>query len=72
MEWVTIDYNGTKIQAADFLNGAWVKEKDHTCAIFVPGWYVQEQRGDMDGPALRPRKHKAKEFALILRECQPS
>ena len=68
MEWVTIDYNGTKIQAADFLNGAWVKEKDHTCAIFVPGFYVQEQRGDMYGPAMGRIKTPKKRLAFWLEE----
>ena len=66
MEWITIDYNGTEIWAADFCNGVWVKEKDHTGKIFVPGYYVCEPTGDMDGPALRPRKTQGEEYEFRI------
>ena len=58
MEWTKIDYDGTEVKATDFLNGVLVKIGVvggwHT--VFVPGYYVQEMRGDMDGPSLWPRK----------------
>jgi hypothetical protein len=68
MEWTTIDYGGTTIRATDFLDGVLVDIFTTTGTIFCPGYYVQEQRGDMDGPALRARKQKVKEFAIRVVE----
>ncbi len=55
MNWTAIDWDGTNLWAIDFLDGVWVKGQDGIGAVFVPGYYVQEQHGDMDGPALRER-----------------
>jgi hypothetical protein len=68
MEWHTIDYNGTKVQAADFLDGVVVVIEHMDEPMYCPGWYVQEARGDMDGPALREREKETKEFAIRLVE----
>ena len=73
MNWQTIDYNGTKIRAVDFLSGVVVvMAHDPDCfegsMIFCPGYYVQERLGDMDGPALRPRKTKPQVFNLLAME----
>ena len=74
MDWVEIDYAGELIRATNFLDGILVRIPGQEGSELVawPGWYVQEQRGDMDGPALRKRKTKAKEFALVLREYKPN
>jgi hypothetical protein len=74
MEWTEIDYMGTKIWATDFLDGVLVRtirpsdtvEVVMTGCVGWRGWYVQEARGDMDGPALRKREEKEKEFAIRL------
>jgi hypothetical protein len=66
MEWTTIDHNGTMLMAKDFLNGVLVDI--NTQILFVPGYYVQEELGDMDGPALRPRKKRPQVFGIELRE----
>ena len=66
MEWTTIDYGGTGIMATDFLNGVLVDI--NTQILFVPGYYVQEAEGDMDGPALRPRRRRPQVFGIELRE----
>ena len=68
MEWTTIDYGGTEIQATDFLNGVFVDLYPNGSIIFIPGYYVQEQLGDMDGPALRERKTRAEEYEIIMRK----
>ena len=58
MEGTKIDYDGTEVKATDFLDGVIVDyaPKAANQPVFVPGYYVQEMRGDMDGPALWPRK----------------
>ena len=60
MDWETINYGGTEIEAIDFLDGVLVNAPGPRGGPWAitswPGWYVQEQRGDMDGPALRPRR----------------
>jgi len=66
MEWTTIDYGGTGIMATDFLNGVLVDI--NTQILFIPGYYVQEETGDMDGPALRQRKQPEQVFGIELRE----
>ena len=66
MEWTTIDYGGTGIRATDFLNGVLVNVSHDL--VFVPGYYVQERLGDMDGPALRPRKTQPQVFNLLAVE----
>ena len=73
MEWTTIDYCGTKIRAADFLNGVVVvMAHDPDCfegsMIFCPGYYVQEQLGDMNGPSIRKRKDEPKKFVIQIVE----
>ncbi len=68
MEWTKIDYDGEMLDAVDFLNGVLVALEPPSIPVFVPGYYVQEQRGDMDGPALWPRNDTSKEFELILRQ----
>ena len=70
MEWVEIDYDGTKIWATDFLDGVLVISGDDEAAVFCPGWYVQEQLGDMDGPALRPREERQKVFGIEIVEAK--
>ena len=66
MEWVTIDYNGTEIQAADFLNGVLVYIEESI--VFIPGWHVLD-RGDMDGPQLRRREKEQKgEYEIVVKE----
>ena len=70
MEWTTIDYGGTEIRATDFLNGVLILMVNDLL-VFIPGYYVKQREAEMDGPALRERKTKAKEFGLILREYQP-
>lgn len=70
MDWTTIDYAGSEIEAVDFLDGVLVKlieGRKHPFdreAVFCPGYYVQEQKGDMDGPAIRPRKKFPPKFSL--------
>ena len=66
MEWTKIDYDDTEVYATDFLNGVLVTMGDDT--VFIPGYYVQEQRGDMDGPALWERPQVTKKFKLQLLE----
>ena len=66
MEWTRIDYGGTTISATDFLNGALVEIGGGV--TFIPGYYVQQQQGEMDGPALWPRKKAPTEFAIRLVE----
>jgi hypothetical protein len=66
MEWTTIDYDGTAILATDFLDGVLIDI--NTQILFVPGYYVQEKTGDMDGPALRPREKRPQVFGIELRE----
>ena len=56
MKWTEIDYDGAELLAKDFLNGVLVVMEDAMGYIFIPGYYVQEQLGDMDGPALRERQ----------------
>ena len=70
MEWTTIDYGGTEITAADFLDGVLVAFGDIFGFVFIPGYYVQEETGDMDGPALRPRKKRPQVFGIELREIE--
>jgi hypothetical protein len=69
MEWTTINEGGMKILAMDFLNGVLVKiyRTNHE-PIFIPGYYVQEKTGDMDGPALRPREKRPQAFGIEFRE----
>jgi hypothetical protein len=72
-EWTTMYQNGIKIEAIDFLDGVLVKLIEgnmhhvdrHT--VFCRGYYVQEQLGDMDGPALRPRKKMDPVYGIQLR-----
>ena len=66
MNWHTIDYNGTMIMATDFLDGVLVDY--NTQIMFCPGYYVQEQLGDMDGPALRERKIPKSKLGIWLEE----
>ena len=74
MEWTEIDINGTKIWATDFLDGVLLRSQKPldnsvvTGSVPWPGWYVQKQRGDMDGPALRPRKHRPLKLGIELVE----
>lgn len=68
MEWVKIDYDGEMLDAVDFLDGILVALEPPSIPVFVSGYYVQEQRGDMDGPALWPRDERAKKFKLQLVE----
>ena len=68
MEWTTIDYDGTEISATDFLNGVVVVIEHMDEPIFIPGYYVQEQLGYMDGPDLRERKTQAEEYEIIMRK----
>ena len=65
MEWTTIDYAGTEVEAADFLNGVWVDVPGRGLG-FVPGYYVQERHGDMAGPAIRPRTKHLPEYRITL------
>ena len=73
MEWETVIYAGVEVQAMNFLDGVIVCiDNEQTQAggdVFAyPGWYVQKQRGDMDGPALWRREEKAKELAIRMVE----
>ena len=76
MEWTEIDYDGTKIWATDFLDGVLLRSQKPldnsvvTGSVPWPGWYVQEQRGDMNGPALRPRKERQKVFGIEIVEAK--
>ena len=70
MEWTTIDHDGMTIQAADFLDGVLIKIvcDGRWQLVSWPSYYVQEELGDMDGPALRPRKKRPQVFGVELRE----
>ena len=68
MEWTTIDYGGTEIQAADFLNGVLVRDPMFFWITHIPGYYIQQPTGDMDGPQLMPRKEHKAEFDIVVRE----
>ena len=72
MEWVTINYAGVEIQATNFLDGVLIKmfRPGGFDGTFCPGWYVQERRGDMDGPALRPRPEHPRELEIRLVEAK--
>ena len=69
MNWTTIDYDGKKVGARDFLDGVLVRVLlgGEWQIVFVPGYYVQEQLGDMDGPALRQRKKTHPVYGVELR-----
>jgi hypothetical protein len=71
MEWTTIKYEGEKIQAMDFLDGIRVRFFPHLHpqddpSIFVPGWRVEQQRGDADGPRLIRRKVTLPTYHIAL------
>ena len=69
MVWVTIDYNGIEMEAANFLDGMLVRDPLRTSTsgfAYCPGWYIQKPTGDMDGPAFRKRKTKEPAFAVRL------
>ena len=68
MEWTTIDYNGTDIQAADFLDGVLLRDQRWFGLTHIPGYYIQQPTGDMDGPQLRPREEQRGEFEIVVME----
>jgi hypothetical protein len=62
LEWTEIQLDeSSRYQAADFLDGVLLELTDlHRYStvpsiVFVAGWRVEQQRGDMDGPNLRRR-----------------
>lgn len=70
MEWTSIKYGGIWLKAADFLDGVMVKVPGpgvEDVIVFVQGWYVMAQRGDMDGPALRKRSKPHTDYRLVLK-----
>ena len=68
--WTKIQYGGMSILAIDFLNGVIVTAPGEFGTAFIPGYQIVEQRGDMDGPALRPRRCAPRQFALKMVEAQ--
>ena len=68
--WTEIQYDGMSILAMDFLNGVIARAPGEFGTVFIPGYQIVEQRGDMDGPALRPRRYAPKEFALKMVEAR--
>ena len=71
MEWVTINYAGTEIEATNFLDGVLVVIPARGAQpVGWPGWYVQKQRGDMNGPALWPRQDRRKVFGIEIVELK--
>ena len=72
MDWVTINYAGVEIQATNFLDGVLIKmfRPGGFDGTFCPGWYVQERRGDMNGPALWPREERRKVFGIEIVEAK--
>ena len=69
MEWVTINDDGIEMEAINFLDGALVRDPLRTGLAFCQGWQVMN-RGDMDGPALRPRKERQKVFGIEIVEVK--
>ncbi len=65
MEWTEIDYMGTIIEAADFLDGVLVDYRGQITGW--QGWYVCQPTGDMNGPALRRRRMTHEEYEVVLR-----
>ena len=72
MEWITINYAGVEIQATNFLDGVLVviPSSAGTHPVYCPDWYVQEQRGDMDGPAFHKFKEPKKIFGIQIVEAR--
>jgi hypothetical protein len=68
MEWTEIDYMGDDVEARDFLDGILVRDSLLNSSIFVPGWRIEQQRGDMDGPNFRKLEKRFPVYALELRE----
>jgi hypothetical protein len=70
MEWTEIDYNGTKIHATDFCDGVLVVVPSSAGMqpVYIPGWKVQQQEAEMNGPALRRRDKKKQVFNLLAME----
>ena len=68
MEWTEITQDGTDIEAADFLNGVLVRDPRWYGLTHIPGYYIQQPTGDMDGPQLMPGKEHKAEFEIVVRE----
>jgi hypothetical protein len=73
MEWFTIDYFGEEVLATDYLDGVLVRFFPHLHPqddphVFITGWRVEPQRGDMDGPNFRKLKPRLPVYGLELRE----
>ena len=72
MSWTKIKYGDIEVEAIDFLDGVLVKliegrmHHNDRPTVFAPGWRVEPQFGDMDGPAFRRRKVKPPTYRIEL------
>ena len=67
MEWMTVQHEGEEVQAANFLDGVLIRDAKHFGTTFAPGWRVEAQAGDMDGPAFRQRPKTHPVYGIELR-----
>ena len=69
MEWLTVDCEGLTVEAINIniLDGVFVRDPRQPGIAFVPGWRVEQQAGDTDGPTFREREKKLPVYGIELR-----
>jgi hypothetical protein len=68
MEWVTVIYYGVEFKATNFLDGILVLVGPKM--VSYRGWYIQSERGDMDGPAFRKYPEPERVFGIQIVEAK--